>query len=125
MLSPTQADLPLCVCVCVCVSSKGWQIPSVNWIQDQSFTLITQWIIMRNWSAAHTHTHTHTLTSSGSMHAASIWERYITDSSSLHNRFILFFYSFHHSSLSLSQQVTDSTYVRQTYDWNHFRWGLL
>jgi len=114
MLSPT--DLPLCVCVCVCVI-KG-MTDSLSELNTGS-KLHSNHRVNNNEKlicSTHTHTHTHTLTSSGSMHAASIWERYITDSSSLHNRFILFFYSFHHSSLSLSQQVTDSTYVRQTYD---------
>ncbi len=77
------------VSVCVC-ASKGWQIPSVSWIQDQSITLITHTVNNNEKLICSAHTHAYALASSGSVHAASIWECYVTKSSSLHNSFILF-----------------------------------
>lgn len=104
-------------CECVCASSKAWQIPSVSWMRDQSFTLITQWIIMRNWSAAHAHVYA--LASPSSVHAASIWEHYITESSSLRKLHHLLSFWPSLRSPSLSQEVINSAYVRQTRDWNN------
>ncbi len=104
------------VCVCVCIKGMTDSLSELN----TGSKLYSNHTVNNNEKLiCSAHTHAYALASSGSVHAASIWERYVTNSSSIHNRFILLFYSVRRSSLSLSQQVIDSAYVRQTHDWNN------